>query len=191
MVRVPPSGHGLHAVDHDVQKCLLHQIDVDLHRKALFRAVTHDRDAVLFGVGSGQHDDIFQQPAQVDFFQMQIARPREVHQRLHHAIEPPDLAVDDVHVAARVGLLLRQLVLQKLQVKHDGVDRILYFVSHAARETSAGRKAARHFDLVADAPHRFCVAHDQQRADLRIFFLHEVERYLYALSSGSFELALR
>ena len=35
------------------------------------------------------------------------------------------------------------------------------------------------------------VPHDQKRADLRVFLLHEVERNLYAFSRGSLKLALR
>ena len=153
--------------------------------KSLLGHVTLDGDAVLFGVRSGELRDFFHQAAQVDFFQVKIARAGEIDQRLHHAIEAADFAVDDVHVAAGIGLLLGQFVAQELQVQHDGVDGILYFVSHAAGEASAGGEAARHLDLVANAADRFGVAHDQQRADLRIFFLHEVERHLDALSSGA------
>ena len=127
-----------------------------------------DGDAVLLGVGRGQLRDVFQQAAQVHFFQMQIARPHEIHQGLHHAIEAADFAVDNVHVAARVGLLLGQLVPQQLQMQHDGVDGILHFVGHAAGEASAGGEAAGHFNFVANAPHRLGVAHDQQRANLRV-----------------------
>ena len=89
------------------------------------------------------------------------------------------------------GSCSRQFVAQQLQVKHDGVDGILHFVGHAPGEASAGGEPARHLNFVANAAHRFGIAHDQQRADLRIFFLHEVERNLHALSSGRVKLALR
>ena len=156
-----------------------------------FGHVAFDGDAMLLGVGSGELGHVFHQAAQVDFFQMKIARAGEIDQRLHYAIETADFAVDDVHVTPRVRFLLGQLVAQQLQMKHDGVDGILHFVGHAAGEASAGGKAARHFDLVANAPHRFRIAHDQQRADLRVLLLHEIERNLDALSSGRLELALR
>ncbi len=135
-------GHGLNAIDHDIQNGLLHQINVNLDRQPLLRQMALDGHAVLLGVGSSQLRHIFHQSAQVDFFEVKIARPGEIHQRLHDAIQAADFGVDDVHVAARIGLLVRQFVLQKLQVQHDGVDRILHLVRHAASETSAGRKTA-------------------------------------------------
>src|SRR5208337_1240916 len=134
---------------------------------------------------------IFQKAAQVDLFQVKVARPGEIHESLHDAIQPSNLAVNNVHVALSVGLLLGQLVAQQLQVQHDGVDGILDFVGDAAGEASAGGKAARHFDLVADALDRFGVAHDQQSADLGVLLLDEVERYLHALSASCLELAFR
>src|SRR6266576_1326408 len=76
-------------------------------------------------------------------------------------------------------------------MKHDSVDRVLHFMGHATRDAAAGREAPRHFDFVADPPHRFGVAHDDQSADLRILLLHEIQRHLYALSAGYLEFTLR
>ena len=53
-----------------------------------------------------------------------------------------NFAADDVHVAPRVRVNLSQLVLQKLQVEHNGVDGVLDLVRHAAGETSAGGEPA-------------------------------------------------
>ena len=49
-----------------------------------------------------------------------------------------DFAADNIHVTARVRIDLPQLALQQLQMKNDGVDRILNFVGHAAGQTAAG-----------------------------------------------------
>src|SRR5205823_1921077 len=97
---------------------------------------------------------------------MEIPGPREIHQRLYYAIEAPDFAVEDIHVTPRIGFLLDQLVAEQLQMKHDCVYGILDLMGHAAREASTGREAARHFNFIANALHRFAVAHDQQSANL-------------------------
>ena len=55
-----------------------------------------------------------------------------------HAVETMNFAANDVHVAAGVRVLLRQLVLEKLQMQHNGVDRIFDFVSYAAGYAPAG-----------------------------------------------------
>src|SRR5260370_36042194 len=60
-------------------------------------------------------------------------------------------ATDDVHVAARVRVLLRQFILQKLQMQHNGVDRILDFLSHTASPAAAGRNAAGHIEPITHA----------------------------------------
>src|SRR5271165_1260309 len=184
-------GHGLHAIEHDVEDGLLHQINVDLNGQPLFRHMALDGDAMLLGVRGGELGDLFHQAAQVDLFQVEIAGAGEIDEGLHHAIQAADFAVDNVHVTASVGLLLGQFVAQQLQVEHDGVDGIFHLVGHAPGEAPAGGEAARHLNLVANAAHRLGIAHDQQRADLRIFFLHEVERNLDALASGSVKLARR
>ena len=71
-----------------------------------------------------------------------VRESHEVHERLHDAIEPLNFAADDVHVAAGVRIQLRQFILQELKMKHDGIDRIFYLVSHAAGNATAGREAA-------------------------------------------------
>ena len=110
--------------------------------KSLLRYVALNGDAVLFRVRSGELRHVFQQSAQIDFLQVKIAGSREVHQRLHNAIQAPNLAVDDIHVAPRIRFLVGQLVPQKLQVKDDGVNRILYLMGNAAGQASAGGKPA-------------------------------------------------
>ena len=82
---------------------------------------------------------------------------------------------DDIHVTARIRILLLQLVLQELQVQYDRIDRILDFVRDAARNPPAGRQTPRGLDLVLDASHRLGVPHGEQRADMRSALLDEVQ----------------
>ena len=98
--------HSLNAIDHDVQKCLLHQIRIHFHGARRLVHVPLYGDAVLLGIGARQQGDIVQQPPQVHLFQMQVTRPGEIHQRLDDTIQPANLAVDDVDVPARVRFLL-------------------------------------------------------------------------------------
>src|SRR5579859_5054127 len=49
----PSLGHGLNAIDHDIENRLLHQIHVNLHWKALIGHSAQDGNAMLFGIGSG------------------------------------------------------------------------------------------------------------------------------------------
>ena len=74
-----------------------------------------DFDAVLRCVRSREQSDFVEQAAEVHFDQMQFAGAHEVDQSLHDSIKPLNLAADNVHVAAGVGIQLRQLVLQELQ----------------------------------------------------------------------------
>ncbi len=113
-------------------------------------------------IGSGQDSHLFKHFAQIHVVEMQIARPREVDEDLHDAVEPANFVADDVDVAARLGIVLLHFVLQQLQVQHDGVDRILNFVSDAARESAAGGKAARDFNLIFNPANRFGIAHGEQ-----------------------------
>ena len=146
--------------------------------------------AVARGIGRGQHRDFFQNLPQVHFFQPQIAGTSEVDQDLHDAVEAVNFVADDVHVAARVGIVLLQLVLQQLQMQHDGIDGVLDLVRHASGQAAAGGKAARNFNLILNAAHRFGIAHGEQRADRRALFLNEVERHLHAAAIGSVEFVL-
>src|SRR5580765_3024019 len=121
---------------------------------------------MLFGIGSGKLRHVFQHLSEVEVFQVQVPRPSEVDERLHNAVQTPNLTVDDVHVTARIGFLLRELILQQLQVKHDRVDWILYLMCHSPREPTAGGKSSRHLDLVTDSADWFSVANNQKRANL-------------------------
>src|SRR5581483_143089 len=97
-----------------------------------------------------QRDLIEYQP-QVGVVQMKVARTREVHQDLHHAVQAVDLAVNDVHMPAGVWVRLLQLVPEQLQMEHDGIDRVLDLVRHPSSHAAAGRDTARELDLVFNA----------------------------------------
>ena len=146
---------------------------------------------MLLRIGSGEQRDVLEHAAEIHFHQMKFASPHEVNESLHHAVEPMNLAADDIHVTAGIRVELRELVLQELQVEHDGVDGILHFMSNAAGHASAGREAAGHLNFVADAAHGFGVAHNQQRADLGAFLLNKIQRHLHAPAGGRDKLALR
>src|SRR5260370_41709788 len=143
------------------------------------------------GFGSSQQCHVLEHAAEIDFFQVQIARTGEVHQHLHHAVKTMNLAADNVHVAPRVGVNLSQLVLQKLQVEHNGVNRVLDLVRYAAGETSAGGETARHFDFILDPMDGFGVPYDEQGADLSILFLNKIQRDLNPPAAAGFDLALQ
>ena len=104
--------HRLHAVEHYVQDGLLHQVGIHLYAQRIGAEFALYGDAVLFGVGRSQHDHILQQPAQVDFLEMQITWSSEIHQNLDHPVQTVNLIADDVHVTACVGIDLLQLGLQ-------------------------------------------------------------------------------
>ena len=53
-----------------------------------------------------------------------------------------NLAANDLHVPARVGIDLLQLALQQLQMQNYSVDGILDFMSNSASEPPAGGKTA-------------------------------------------------
>ncbi len=93
------------------------------------------------GVGCGKHRYTLQNVTEVHVLEPQISGAGEVHQDLHNAVEAVDLVADNIHVAARVRIVLLQFVLQQLQVQHDGVDGVLDLVRHASRHPSAGGKA--------------------------------------------------
>ena len=94
-------------------------------------------------------------------------------------------------MAPRVGVNLSQLVLQKLQVEHNGVNRVLDLVRYAAGETSAGGETARHFDFILDPMDGFGVTYDEQGADLSILFLNKIQRDLNPPAAAGFDLALQ
>jgi len=92
-------------------------------------------------------------------------------------------------VSAEVPESLRRFVCEKLKVKDNCINRILYFMSDAAGQASAGREAAGHLDFVSDAPHGLRVAHDQKSADLTALLVHEIQRHLYMPAGGGNKLA--
>src|SRR5260370_8588734 len=104
---------------------------------------------------------------------MQLPRAHEVDERLHHAVKTMYFTANDVHVAARVRVLLREFVLQKLQMQHNGVDRVLNLMSHAAGYAPAGGETAGHLNLISDTADGLSGTHDEQRAHLNIFFLNQ------------------
>src|SRR5213595_952565 len=65
------------------------------------------------------------------------SRAREVHQNLHHAIQAVNLVANNIHVPKRIGVSLLKLVLQQLQMQHDGINRILHFVCDSAGQPPA------------------------------------------------------
>ena len=99
-------GHGLHAVDDDVEQGLLDEIGVDANGELLGRDLTNDLHAVLRCVGDGEQGNIFERAAQIGFGETQLDGTGEIDERLHDAIEAPDLAGDDVQMAERIGLEL-------------------------------------------------------------------------------------
>src|SRR5258708_3691656 len=99
-------------------------------------------------------------------------------------------ATDDVHVAARVRVLLRQFILQKLQMQHNGVDRILDFMSHTASHAAAGRNAAGQFDFISAPADPLSVAHDEESTDLSVLLMNKIERDLNPPSISGPKFAL-
>src|ERR1700677_392974 len=169
-------GHRLHAIDNEIQDRLLDQIGVDSHhecvlfvRQVFFKQIMfnqvmtwqfeHDAHTVARGVGGGERRYALQNLAQVDILEAKVARTREVNQNLNDAVEATDFAADDVHVTASIGVVLLEFILQQLQVQHDGIDRVLYFVGHASGEPSTGGKAARNFYLIFSPAHGLGIAH--------------------------------
>src|SRR5215469_4999599 len=182
--------HGLHAIDHDIEDGLFHEIAIDFHGQNLIGEIANHANSALLGVGSSQKHDIVQQLSKVRLFKLEVAWPGEVDENLHDAIESVDLAPDDVQVAtgARVGLL--QFVLQKMEVQNDGVDRIFDFMRYAAREAATRRHPPGHFDFILEPSHRFRIPHDQQGANLRGLVMDEVEGNLNAAAIRAFHFSL-
>ena len=177
--------HGLHAIEHHIQHRLLDEIGVHFHRQ---RAREGDQRAMVTpccaasGAASSAH--LIQNAAQVGFLQMQIARPGEIHQNLHHPVQAVYLAADNVHVAARIGIDCCSLSCSSCRCRTMALIGIFDFVRHATRDPPAGGEPARHFDFVFNAAHRLCVAQGQQRANLALPFLNKVKRNLDRLPVG-------
>src|ERR1035437_4528574 len=102
-----------------------------------------------------------------------------------------NLASDDVHVAPRVRVDLAHLFAQQLEVNHDRVDGIFYFMGNAGSEPPNGRQTAGQFNFVLDSAHRFGVAHGEKRPYTLAALGNEIERNLYALSVLQLDLTLR
>jgi len=114
---------------------------------------------MLGGIGRGQQNHFFEHQLQIGVFQVQFARPRKIHQDLHHPVEAMNFIVDNVDMTPSVRIDLLHLVPQQLQMQHDGVDWILDFMSDPTGHTAAGRNTARKFDLIFDSASRFGIAH--------------------------------
>src|SRR5882724_12199145 len=121
---------------------------------------------------------------------MKVARPGEVHQDLHYAVQAVNFTVNDVHVAAGVRVRLQQLVLQKLQVQDDGVDGVLDLVGDTARDAAAGGETAGGFDFIFYTTDRFGVVHGKQCADLGATFMDKIQCHLDTFSSAGFNFVL-
>src|ERR1700691_5682733 len=113
----------------------------------------HHAHTVARGVGGSERRYALQNLVQIDILETKVARTGEVNQSLNDAVEAADFAADDVHVTASSGVVLLQFILQQLQVQHDGIDRVLYFVGHTSGESSTGGKAPRNFYLIFNAAH--------------------------------------
>ena len=111
-------------------------------------------------VSQGQH--IADHGAQILFPQPQFHRPREIHQRLHHAIQPVNLRIDNIQVPCRRCLLWTQLVLQQLKMHHDGVDWILDFMSYTRGQPANRSHAPRKLQFRLDFFHRFKIVQRDQ-----------------------------
>src|SRR6185312_9556445 len=145
---------------------------------------------MLRGVGGCKQYNFIEHKTEICIFQAQFARAGEVHENLHHAVETMDFAVDDVHVAAGVRIDLLQFVPQQLQMEHDGVDRVLDLVSNPACDASAGRNPPRKFNFIFNTTGRLGIAHGQQGANLRPFFLDEIQGQLHATAIRGLNLPL-
>src|SRR5579863_6830029 len=186
----PADRHRLDPVQDYVKDRLLGKVDVNLDRDRLRGQFADQLDAMLLRVGSCQQRDFIQHQPQIRVFEVQVAGTSKVHQDLHHAIQPMNLAVTDIHVTEGIRINLFQLVAQQLQVKHDRVDGIFYFVGHPAGDPAAGGNPPRKLDLVLNAAHGFGVAHGQQRANLCALLLNEIERKFDPPTIGHFDFAL-
>src|SRR5581483_5614978 len=121
---------------------------------------------------------------------MQIARTGEVDQNLYHPIQPMELVPNDVHVPSRVWVCLLQLALEKLQMEHDRVQWVFYFVRHASSQASAGGHSPRQLDLIFNSMNRLSVPQSEQCTDRRSALLYEVQRNLDPFSTRGFHLML-
>src|SRR5580692_1859534 len=153
--------HRLHPVENYVQDGQLHKIEVDSHAERFGAELALDGNAVLLGIGPRLDDYIFQQPAKINFLEMQIAGSSEVHQNLDYSIQSMNLVVDNVHVAAGIGIDLLQLALQQLQMQHNRIDGIFHFMGYTARSAAACGHLPRQFNFILNAPYRLCVAQRQ------------------------------
>src|SRR6185312_5068527 len=104
----------------------------------------NDMNAVFFGIGSREHDDVVKQLADVNLHQAQFHGPGKVHESLNYAIETPDLTANDVDVTFGVAIRVFELLPQHLEVDDDGVDGVFDFVRDAGGQPANRRHAARY-----------------------------------------------
>ena len=158
--------HGLGAVLDHVEHRLLQQVGIHVGHQRLLGHAAHQGDVVRGKLVGGQRQHIADHRAQILLAQLQLHRPREVHQRLHHAIQAVNLRVDHFKMAHGRRAGLAQLGLQQLQMHHDGVDGILYLVAHAGGEPADGGHAPRELQLRLDLCGRLQIVQRDQRAQL-------------------------
>ena len=101
---------------------------------------------------------------------MQFHRPCEVQKSFHHAIQPQNLARDNLHLRRDIGVLPRQFHARQLHVHQDRVQRILHLVRHPAGDLADGGEPIRRLQLPPHLPRRLRIAqpHQQPRPASRI-----------------------
>ena len=108
--------------------------------------------------------------------QLQFHRPRKVDQRLHHAIEAVNLGVDYFEMPRGRWVISAQLVLEQFKMHHDGIDRVLHFVTDAGSQPADGCHAPRKLQLRLDLLHRFQIMQGDKSAQTlaRVIVIDEI-----------------
>jgi len=141
-------GHGLDAVDDDVEDGLAHEVGIDAHGQRPGTEFLHDFDAVGAGFGRGERNHGGGERAQIERGEGELDGTGEIGEGLDDAIQAVNFRTDDIDVAAGVRVGLEDALAQQFEVNDDGVDGILDLVSDAGGEASDGGETARYGERI-------------------------------------------
>ena len=102
---------------------LLQQVAVHAHFRAFGFLLHADADPGGIRLRPGQFHDLADQFLQRHVARVQFHRAGEIEERLHHAVQPQNLARNDLHLRPDIGIAAGQFGARHLHVQQDGVQR--------------------------------------------------------------------
>jgi len=171
--QLPPVGHGLRRVQHQIQHRLLQQRPIHKHFGDIDWEKLGELDIGSLEGRLGDFEDFLEEAGEVSGFEANVHGTGEIEKTFDDGVEAIDFLVENLNGLLGGGIALAgEGFLQVFKPEAHGVERIFDFVSDAGGDAAESGEALADLQLGVDAFERIEVAQSDERAHLLAVFLN-------------------